>query len=85
MDSITIGSIRKIIIGADPLKGLAVVVGQRHEAKGGIEITHIVRDEANYYYFGIVRYMIYAKKSDGTKFIWKTFEGVPVTVECEIP
>jgi hypothetical protein len=58
------------------------VVGNKITAGADvIEISQIVRDENNFYFFGSVRYVVYAKKNT-VEFPWRYFEGLPVTVTC---
>lgn len=83
------GKIRKIIIGTNPRSdALVYEIGKRHLV-GDYEIfiTDIVRDENNYYYFGNLRYIVFAsKEKDNSEksFVWKTLENIPLIVECFI-
>ena len=80
-DRITTGPIRRIIVG-DIKDGMSFRVGQPFRAGDKkIEITEIVRDENNFFLFGSIRYLIYAKDEEGTHKIWKYIENQPVTVE----
>ncbi len=80
MDKIQAGKIRKITIG-DLKTGFSFTVGQKIQAGSKeIEISEIIRDENNFYFFNVLRYIIYVKQGDET-FIWNTFENHPMRVE----
>jgi hypothetical protein len=73
--------IRKIVVGTDPLKGLAYVIGQD---VGRSKIDAIVFDERYLSTHGKERYNIYIKDSRGIM-LWKRIQHQSVIVEfsCE--
>lgn len=78
------GIIRKISIG-DIKEGITYKVGQ--EMLGGrITIESIVKDMEYLTKYGISKYDVYVSRSDNPLHvrIWKSFEGVPVSVEYDL-
>lgn len=73
--------IRKIVVGTDPLKGLAYVVGQE---VGRSKIDSIVFDERYLATHSSERYNIYIKDQRGIM-LWKRIQHQSVIVEfsCE--
>lgn len=86
MEKRATGVIRKIVIGMNPTAGLSYEVGKEFRTPEGIiTVTEIVEDQANYYFFGNIRYYVYGKKqSDSVSKVWKFIEKMPVMVEFEI-
>jgi hypothetical protein len=80
-----IGTIYSIKIGLHPKDGMNFNLGQKiYISNDECEISEIVRDENNFFLFGIVRYIIYAKDiKNGNHFVWKTYENVPISVTCK--
>lgn len=75
------GVIRKIVLGSDPMHGLAFAVGQEVGEGRKYKITQILADEAVFYQFGAVEYIVYAKSTDTEEEVWKVFKEIPITVE----
>ena len=76
------GPIRSIIIGSDPIaSGYKISLNQIFKLKGNdeIKVVEIIRDENNYFRFGVVRYVVYASLNGSAPYAWKYYEGVPVT------
>jgi hypothetical protein len=69
--------IRKIVVGQDPLKGLAYVVGQD---VGRSKIDSIVLDERYLIKYGKEKYDIYIKDDRGLM-LWKRIMHQSVIVE----
>ena len=85
MEKVSTGIIRKIIIGANPKEALAFEIGRTFiTPMGELKVVEIVEDQANFYFFGNIRYLIYAEKEDKTIFVWKYFERHATIVECVI-
>lgn len=75
------GKIRKIVIGSDPIKGLAFSVGQKVGIGLAFEVTQILKDTAVYHKFGSVEYLVYVKSDNTEEELWKEFKDIPVAVE----
>lgn len=85
MEKTQTGTIRKIIVGIDPLKALAFEVGKEFQTPGGVlTVTEIIEDQNHFYFFGNIRFLVYAKKGSGNPVVWKHFDNMPVSVECAI-
>lgn len=75
-------AIRKIVVGSDPITGLAFSVGQSVGQSRAFTVTQIIKDTAVYHKFGSVEYLVYVKKSKDTEEeLWKEFKDIPVAVE----
>jgi hypothetical protein len=81
----------RISIGPDPKDGMSYFVGQKiHTGSGNNRddcvITRIVRNENNFYLFGNMAYIIYAKRNDsGKEFVFRFCENMPVYVTGVTP
>ncbi len=70
--------IRKIVLGPNPLNGLAYVVGQAPaNSMPRYKVTAILGFEEN----GITKYNIYLRKGNGDEYVWKCADGLPALVE----
>ncbi len=79
------GIIRKIILGQNPLNGLAFTVAKKPGVGNIImlNISNIVEDSDHYHSFGVVRYYVYYKLEGGEERLWKSFSNIPVTIEYD--
>ncbi len=89
MEKMYIPKIRKISIGENPIaergKVLTIELGQKFRlGSNNVTVSSIVVDENSFYFFGCVRYCIYVTKDDEKEVLWKMFERVPISIECEI-
>jgi hypothetical protein len=85
MEKTFTGTIRKLIVGADPLNAMAFEVGKTFNTPGGIlKVTEILEDQSAFYFFGNIRYLIYVETPDKKTCVWKFFERMPVSVECVV-
>lgn len=79
------GIIRKIILGQNPLNGLAFTVAKNPGA--GLtpmsNVSQIIEDSDHYYTFGVIRYYIYFMNEKGIEILWKSFTNVSVTIEYD--
>ncbi len=75
------GIIRKIILGADPMQGLAFTVGQEVGQGREFKITRIIEDEVVFYKFGAIEYLVYVESDKTEEEIWKVFKEIPISVE----
>lgn len=78
--------IRKITIGSNPKdNGIAFQVGNKAGNDGYI-ISNIVEDTNNFFSFGSVRFLVFIKLPNNSReFLWKSFQGVPTSVEYFLP
>jgi hypothetical protein len=67
--------IRKIIIGNDPIQGMAIVVGQSYSGYNVVSIERSAKDTSHFF--------IYACGKDGIVRIWKESIGQPVFLEFD--
>jgi|Laugresbdmm110dd_1035094.scaffolds.fasta_scaffold25041_3 hypothetical protein len=83
MERTPAGIIRKIVVGHNPKdEGMAFVVGNKF---GDKLITDIVEDINQFHIFGKVRFLIYVKiNGRGEHMLWKSLDGVPVTIEYDL-
>lgn len=73
--------IRKIIVGVDPLKAMAFVVGQK---VGELQtVCNIELDDRYLFKYNKPRYLVYIKKESGDTFVWKSITDVPAIVEYD--
>ena len=78
--------IRKIIIGRDPLKeGMALLIGKFVDKKETYRISSIIEETNHFLIFGIKQYNVYIATRQGDEVLWKSFEGLPVTIEYGFP
>lgn len=89
MEKLSISKIRKISIGENPIaergKVLTIEIGQKFRlGSNNVTVSGIIVDESSFYFYGNIRYCIYVIKEDNTEVLWKMFERVPISIECEI-
>ncbi len=81
-----IREIRKITIGFDPKDAMVFLVGQiAAGGKSGYRVSSIIEEQKHFILFGIKRYNVYIATLKGDEVMWKSFEGVPVTLEYSLP
>jgi len=78
--------IRKITIGSNPKdNGIAFQIANRAGNDGYI-ISNIIEDTNNFFSLGAVRFLVFIKLPNSDKeFLWKSFQGVPTSVEYFLP
>ena len=63
-------------------------VGQEVKLDGtpGVMVSKIIRDENNFFQFGVIRYIVCVRKPGSEDdIVWKTYEGpIPVTATYKI-
>jgi len=75
-------TIRKIVLGPNPLNGLAYVVGYPPaNSMPQFKVTGILGFVEN----GIDKYNIYLRKMDDYEYIWKSAESIAARVEINNP
>ena len=85
MEKLSVGKIRKLIVGENPKDAFAYEVGKEFSTPQGIlKITSIIEDESHFYFFGNIRFLIYVEKPDKNVVVWKYVDRMPVMVECII-
>lgn len=72
--------IRKIIVGIDPLKAMAFVIGQK---VGDSIVSEIELDDRYLFKYNKPRYLVYIRKEQGDTFIWKSITDLPAIVEYD--
>lgn len=85
MELIHSPEIRKITIGAEPLNnGFTAFIDQLlFKGNGGFRVSKIVEDSQNYINFGVLRYYIYIKAEGQPERKWKSYMGIPVSLEYD--
>lgn len=78
--------IRKITLGDNPKEdGIAFQVGNKAGRDGHI-ISEIIEETNNLFSFGSVKFLVFIKlPSESDRFLWKSFQNVPVSVEYFLP
>ena len=79
------GRIRKLIIGEDPKNGFSFEVDYTYNTPGGkLKVVEIMEDQNNYYFFGVIRFIVYVEKEDKSIVVWKYFDNMAIMAECFI-
>ena len=85
MKIIPTGKIRKIVLGTNPVQGMAIVVGITEvNLKGQVfKVSQIIESTDNFFLFGSVRYFVFYRIGNGQERLWKSFINVPISIEYD--